>query len=173
MNKIRHIANLNQIELDNRTPFSASWHQQYANSSAIYIGGLPLELVEGDIIQIFSQYGEIVDMELIRDADTGKSRGFCFLWYENQKSTVLAVDNFNGILILGKLITVNHHVQNKNKIKRKDETAIELEDRIKERRRLVLEPVVKKRKKEKKGEKLDVDDPMAEYFRKKRKSKKD
>lgn len=35
----------------------------------------------------------------MRDKKTGKSKGFCFLCYEDQRSTVLAVDNFNGIKV--------------------------------------------------------------------------
>ena len=32
--------------------------------------------------------------------DTGKSKGFAFLCYEDQRSTVLAVDNFNGMQVI-------------------------------------------------------------------------
>jgi RNA-binding motif X-linked protein 2 len=38
---------------------------------------------------------------LCRDSATGKSKGFCFLQYEDQRSTVLAVDNLNGAELLG------------------------------------------------------------------------
>lgn len=46
-----------------------------------------------------NRYGEIVNINLVRDKKTGKSKGFCFLCYEDQRSTVLAVDNFNGIKV--------------------------------------------------------------------------
>lgn len=52
---------------------------------------------EGDIVTVFSQYGEIVDCLLIRDKETGESKGYCFVAYEDQRSTNLAVDNFNGV----------------------------------------------------------------------------
>ncbi len=42
------------------------------------------------------RFGEVVDCNLARDKTTGKSRGFCFVAYEDQRSTVLAVDNLNG-----------------------------------------------------------------------------
>ncbi|XP_067903696.1 RNA-binding motif protein, X-linked 2 isoform X2 [Heterodontus francisci] len=71
-------------------------------------GGLPYELTEGDIICVFSQYGEIVNINLVRDKKTGKSKGFCFICYEDQRSTILAVDNFNGIKIKGRTIRVDH-----------------------------------------------------------------
>lgn len=43
-----------------------------------------------------NRYGEIIHIELIRDHKTGKSKGFAFLQYEDQRSTILAVDNLNG-----------------------------------------------------------------------------
>jgi len=38
-----------------------------------------------------SRYGEVVDINLVRDKGTGKSKGFAFLAYEDQRSTNLAV----------------------------------------------------------------------------------
>lgn len=63
---------------------------------------------EGDLAIVFSEFGEIVDLRLARDKVTGKSKGFAFLAYENQKSTVLAVDNFNGAEICGRTLRVDH-----------------------------------------------------------------
>lgn len=40
------------------------------------------------------RYGEVVDVNLIRDKGTGKSKGFAFLAYEDQRSTILAVGSF-------------------------------------------------------------------------------
>lgn len=37
------------------------------------------------------RYGEIVDVNLVRDKGTGKSKGFAFVAYEDQRSTNLAV----------------------------------------------------------------------------------
>jgi RNA-binding motif X-linked protein 2 len=37
-----------------------------------------------------------MDINLVRDQKTGKSRGFGFLKYDDQRSTILAVDNLNG-----------------------------------------------------------------------------
>lgn len=38
-------------------------------------------------------------------------QGFCFIKYEDQRSTILAVDNFNGIQLLGRTIRVDHKHQ--------------------------------------------------------------
>ena len=77
----------------------SSWHDQYKGSAWIFVGGLPYDLSEGDIICVFSQYGEIVNINLVRDKVSGKQKGFCFICYEDQRSTVLAVDNLNGIKV--------------------------------------------------------------------------
>lgn len=79
-----------------------------SDSAYIFAGGLPFDLTEGDIITVFSQFGEIVDINVPRDRETGKARGFAFIQYEDQRSTVLAVDNMNGGKVLGRTIRVDH-----------------------------------------------------------------
>ena len=114
MNVIQEISRINKTELSKgyiNTP--ASWHAKYAQSSWIYTGNIPHRLTEGDILAVFSQWGEIEDINLVRDDDgkgggTGKSKGFCFLKYEDARSCVLAVDNFNGIKLLGRSLRVDH-----------------------------------------------------------------
>lgn len=45
------------------------------------------------------RYGEIVDVNLVRDKGTGKSKGFAFVAYEDQRSTNLAVGWFLSICL--------------------------------------------------------------------------
>lgn len=108
MNQIRAIQALNKRELEAGVPPSASWHTDYRDTAFISFGGLPFELSEGDVITIFSQYGEPVFLKLARDPETGKSRGFGWLKYEDQRSTDLAVDNLGGAEIGGRLVRVDH-----------------------------------------------------------------
>ncbi|KAI8909277.1 hypothetical protein DFJ77DRAFT_116648 [Powellomyces hirtus] len=108
MNVIKEIDRLNTSELFRNVKDTASWHAQYNESAYVYVGGLPYQLTEGDLIAVFSQYGEIVDLNLVREKQTGKSKGFAFVAYEDQKSTVLAVDNFNGTKMLGRTLRVDH-----------------------------------------------------------------
>ncbi|KAL9081952.1 MAG: hypothetical protein Q9159_006869 [Coniocarpon cinnabarinum] len=108
MNQIRSVQALNQRELDAVTPPSASWHTDHRNSAFIYIGGLDARLSEGDVIVIFSQYGQPNYLNLPRDKETGKPRGFAFLRYADQRSTDLAVDNLGGADVLGRKLRVDH-----------------------------------------------------------------
>uniref|UniRef100_A0A914IDU1 RRM domain-containing protein n=1 Tax=Globodera rostochiensis TaxID=31243 RepID=A0A914IDU1_GLORO len=113
MNRLTKIESLNKINekelsLGISGDLGKSWHQKYADSAWIYIGNLPFDLNEGDVLAVFSQYGEVVNLNLVRDRKTGKSKGFCFLCYQDQRSTVLAVDNFNGIKLVGRVVQVDH-----------------------------------------------------------------
>ncbi|KAJ8276781.1 hypothetical protein COCON_G00085330 [Conger conger] len=108
LTKVKLINELNDREAQLGVKESVSWHSEYRDSAWIFIGGFPYELTEGDIICVFSQYGEIANINLVRDKKTGKSKGFCFICYEDQRSTILAVDNFNGIKIKGRTIRVDH-----------------------------------------------------------------
>jgi RNA-binding motif protein, X-linked 2 len=108
MNAIRKTKQLNDRELEACTPSSASWHRDYADTAFVYIGGLDARLSEGDVITIFSQYGEPDFVNLVRDRETGKSKGFCFLRYADQRSTDLAVDNLGGASVMGRLLNVEH-----------------------------------------------------------------
>ncbi|KAK0268239.1 RNA-binding protein Cwf29 [Friedmanniomyces endolithicus] len=108
MQSIKQVQRLNDTELEKVVPSNASWHTDYRDTAYIYIGGLPFELSEGDILTIFSQYGNPVHVNLVRDKETGKSRGYCFLKYEDQRSCDLAVDNLSGAGVMGRLLSVDH-----------------------------------------------------------------
>lgn len=108
MNAIRQTQQLNKRELENAIPPSASWHVDYRDTAWVYVGGIPLDLSEGDVITIFSQFGNPTHLNLIRDRETGKSKGFGFLKYEDQRSCDLAVDNLTGADVLGRMLRVDH-----------------------------------------------------------------
>ncbi|KAI1112068.1 hypothetical protein F5Y14DRAFT_281172 [Nemania sp. NC0429] len=108
MNQIRAIQALNKREIENGVSPEASWHTDYRDTAFVNFGGLPYELTEGDVITIFSQYGEPVFLKLARDKETGKSKGFGWLKYEDQRSCDLAVDNLGGAEVAGRLLRVDH-----------------------------------------------------------------
>ncbi|KAL8540584.1 hypothetical protein ACS0TY_002001 [Phlomoides rotata] len=105
---VKRIQNINKKESNLGLSEEASWHAKYKDSAYVFVGGIPFDLIEGDLLAMFAQYGEIVDVNLIRDKGTGKSKGFAFLAYEDQRSTTLVVDNLNGAQILGRIVRVDH-----------------------------------------------------------------
>lgn len=117
---VKRIQNINQKEANLGISEEASWHAKYKDSAYVFVGGIPFDLTEGDLLAMFAQYGEIVDVNLVRDKATGKSKGFAFLAYEDQRSTTLAVDNLNGAQILGRIVRVDHVTRYK-KLEEEDE----------------------------------------------------
>jgi RNA-binding motif X-linked protein 2 len=111
MNPLTQIKNTQKVtkkEIELGYGDNASWHARYKHSAYIFVGGLDYDLTEGDLLAVFAQYGEIVDVNLVKDKDTGKSKGFAFLAYEDQRSTVVAVDNLSGIKVADRTIRVEH-----------------------------------------------------------------
>lgn len=41
------------------------WHSEYKNSAWVFLGGLPYEQMEGDIICVYSQYEEVASINLV------------------------------------------------------------------------------------------------------------
>lgn len=108
MYNINHTKKLGELELEHGLEGNRSWHNQFSHSAYVYIGGLHPGFTEGDIVIVFSQFGEIVDINLIRDKTTGKSKGFAYVCFEDQRSTILAVDNMNGFQLLNRTLRVDH-----------------------------------------------------------------
>lgn len=111
MNNVRSIENLTEQEFKHGIfggITGGSWHEKYIGSAWVFVGGLNYELTEGDIICVMSQWGEVEDIHLVREKETNKSKGFAFIKYEDYRSTILAVDNFNGISLLGRTLRCDH-----------------------------------------------------------------
>lgn len=108
MQGVRHVERLStkeaQLGLAAGADQHGSWHDEYRGSAYIFVGGVARGLNEGDLVAVFSQYGRVVRVNLVRDRATGESRGYAFLCYEDERSTILAVDNFNGITLAGRVI---------------------------------------------------------------------
>ncbi|KAL2209949.1 RNA-binding domain-containing protein [Sarocladium strictum] len=139
MNQIRAIQALNKKEIENGISPNASWHVDYRDTAYIYFGGLPYEMSEGDVITIFSQFGEPVFLKLVRDKETGKSKGFGWLKYEDQRSTDLAVDNLGGAEISGRLVRVDHARYQARDDEDQDEFRVGWEDVMKREGKVVEE----------------------------------
>ncbi|KAK4361995.1 hypothetical protein RND71_017236 [Anisodus tanguticus] len=119
---VKRIQNINAKEASLGISDEASWHAKYKDSAYVFVGGIPFDLTEGDLLAVFAQYGEVVDVNLVRDKGTGKSKGFAFVAYEDQRSTNLAVDNLNGAQLLGRIIRVDHVSKYKKKEEEDEDT---------------------------------------------------
>ncbi|KAK4752105.1 hypothetical protein SAY87_020903 [Trapa incisa] len=72
-----------------------------------FVGGLAWATDDHALGQAFSSYGEIIDTKVINDRETGRSRGFGFVTFGNEKSMRDAIEGMNGQTLDGRNITVN------------------------------------------------------------------
>ena len=73
----------------------------------IYVGNLPYESSEDDLIEAFSAHGEVESVTVIRDRDTGRSKGFAFVEMPTNSEAQAAITAFNGQEFNRRTLTVN------------------------------------------------------------------
>lgn len=72
----------------------------------LFIGGLNTETTEKALEQYFSKYGRIVEVLLMKDRETNKSRGFAFVTFDSPADAKDAAREMNGKSLDGKPIKV-------------------------------------------------------------------
>jgi RNA recognition motif-containing protein len=62
----------------------------------LYVGNLSYSTSETDLQTLFAQAGAVKSVALIKDRDSGRSKGFAFVEMENQQDMQNAISMFNG-----------------------------------------------------------------------------
>jgi cold-inducible RNA-binding protein len=73
----------------------------------IYVGSLPYQTTDQDLVDLFGQVGEVVSATVIMDRDTGRSKGFGFVEMSNDQEARTAIDQLNGSTLGNRTIVVN------------------------------------------------------------------
>jgi RNA recognition motif-containing protein len=68
-------------------------------NSKLYAGNLSPSTTEEDLRWLFNTKGKVVSVELIRDKETGKSKGFAFVEMITTADAGKAVSEFNGYML--------------------------------------------------------------------------
>ncbi|CAA7028047.1 unnamed protein product [Microthlaspi erraticum] len=79
--------------------------QEYDETN-LYIGHLPSMLKDDDLINLFSSFGEIVKAKVIKDHESGMSRGYGFVKYADVQMANAAIQAMNGYWLDGKTLAV-------------------------------------------------------------------
>ena len=77
------------------------------NSNKLYVGGLPYEVTDDRLQELFSAHGTVESARVITDRMTGRSRGFGFVEMASQEEAQQAIDKLNGTDLEGRSLTVN------------------------------------------------------------------
>jgi RNA recognition motif-containing protein len=73
----------------------------------IYVGNLPFSTTEAELRTAFSAHGEVDDVRLITDRDSGRSKGFGFVEMPNDSEARAAMAALNGTEMGDRTIKVN------------------------------------------------------------------
>jgi RNA recognition motif-containing protein len=73
----------------------------------LYVGGLPYQTTEQDLIDLFVQVGQVASATIITDRDSGQSKGFGFVEMGDETEARSAIERINGITMGNRSITVN------------------------------------------------------------------
>jgi len=75
--------------------------------SKLYVGNLSYSTTEDDLRTLFMQAGTVTSVALIKDRDSGQSKGFAFVEMGNQTEAQGAISKFNGYSMNDRQLTVN------------------------------------------------------------------
>jgi RNA recognition motif-containing protein len=73
----------------------------------IFIGNLSYNVIGGDLRHAFEVYGQVTSVTIIKDKQSGKSKGFGFVEMPDQAEAQSAIAALNGMAFKGRTITVN------------------------------------------------------------------
>ncbi len=73
----------------------------------LYVGNLPYNTTEAQVRALFEQAGEITDVALITDRETGRPKGFGFVEMATVEAAQEAIKRFNGYTLDNRNLTVN------------------------------------------------------------------
>lgn len=72
----------------------------------MYVGNMSFNTTESSLEALFSNYGEVQDVAVVSDRDTGRPRGFGFVTMEDNAARA-AIEALNGNEFEGRTLTVN------------------------------------------------------------------
>ncbi len=73
----------------------------------LYVGNLAYSTTQEAVRELFAQAGDVADVALITDRDTGRPKGFGFVEMATEEGAQEAIRRFNGFTLDTRALTVN------------------------------------------------------------------
>jgi cold-inducible RNA-binding protein len=73
----------------------------------LYVGNLPYNTGEAELQELFGKAGTVESVRVMRDAATGRARGFAFVEMSTDEEAQKAATDFNQYQLGGRALTVN------------------------------------------------------------------
>jgi RNA recognition motif-containing protein len=97
--------------VDFGTPFGSALlsvnNQGTIMGNRLYVGNLSFNATSESLRSAFAAHGEVTDVHLVKDRETGQSRGFGFVTMGNQSEATAAIAQMNGYQLDGRALRVN------------------------------------------------------------------
>ncbi len=77
------------------------------NNRKLFVGSLPWAIDDAGLAALFAQAGTVASAQIVKDRETGRSRGFGFVEMSSDEEAQNAVKNLNGTDVEGRKIVVN------------------------------------------------------------------
>ena len=75
--------------------------------SKLFVGNLAYSTTEDELRDLFAKAGAVTSVAVIKDRDTGRSKGFAFVEMASPAEAEKAISMFNGTMVGGRTIAVN------------------------------------------------------------------
>jgi RNA recognition motif-containing protein len=73
----------------------------------IYVGNLSWSMTDDDLSSLFSQYGTVTSAKILKEKNTGRSKGFGFVEMEDDEAAKTAIATLNESEVQGRKLIVN------------------------------------------------------------------
>src|SRR5512138_3165421 len=89
------------------TPVAHTQEKSIVMEAKLYVGNLPYSTVDADLESLFSQAGTVKSAQVIKDRQSGRSKGFGFVEMSSESEAQGAITMFHGKDYSGRPLTVN------------------------------------------------------------------
>jgi RNA recognition motif-containing protein len=76
-------------------------------ATKLYVGGLAYSVTEQELETLFAEFGTVTSTAVIKDRDSGQSKGFGFVEFDDDAAAKKAIESLNGKDFSGRSLTVN------------------------------------------------------------------
>lgn len=89
-------------------PIQTTSSNKGPDGANLFVFHIPNHFTNVDMYQLFCHYGNLLSVRIMVEKDTGRSRGFGFVSYDNPDAAALAIKELNGFAIGNKRLKVQH-----------------------------------------------------------------
>ena len=76
-------------------------------NAKMYVGNLSYDATDSDLRELFEPHGNVTDVFIVKDRESGRARGFAFVTMETPEEMNAAIEALNGEEFNGRALTIN------------------------------------------------------------------